>query len=94
MKNFGDSLDLVPIGASYGRGKRTGVYGSFLLACYDNSKDEFRASVVLAQGFLKQILKSVPLAFVQKLFPNQSHILGMRTQKHLMYGLNQQRFGR
>ena len=29
-----DTLDLVPIGASYGRGRRAGIFGTFLLAAY------------------------------------------------------------
>jgi len=30
-----DTLDLVPIGAFYGRGNRTGKFGSFLMASYN-----------------------------------------------------------
>ncbi len=29
-----DTLDLVPIGASYGWGRRAGSYGTFLIAAY------------------------------------------------------------
>lgn len=31
-----DTLDLIPIGAFYGKGRRAGVLGSFLMATYDS----------------------------------------------------------
>lgn len=38
-EGLGDSLDLVIVGADYGTGSRTGYYGSFLFACWDEDTE-------------------------------------------------------
>jgi DNA ligase-1 len=40
MDGCGDSLDLVPIAAWLGKGKRKGHYGAYLLACFDEDDDQ------------------------------------------------------
>ncbi|KAL7934476.1 DNA ligase [Trichoderma chlorosporum] len=59
LSGVGDSLDLVVLGAYHGKGKRTSVYGAFLLACYNASTDTYETVCNIGTGFSEQVLEDL-----------------------------------
>ena len=53
---LGDSLDLVVIGAFFGKGRRTGKYGTLLLAAYNDDEDTFPSICKVGTGFTDEYL--------------------------------------
>ncbi|MCL5290934.1 MAG: ATP-dependent DNA ligase [Actinobacteria bacterium] len=55
-----DTADLVVVGGYYGRGRRAGVYGSLLMACYDDKTDTFKSVTKLGAGLTDKDLAELP----------------------------------
>ncbi len=51
QNELGDSLDLVVIGGFFGKGRRTGMYGTLLLAAYNEDEDVFTSICKVGTGF-------------------------------------------
>ena len=57
--SMGDSVDLVVVGADHGQGKRTGWFGSFLLACWNDDLECFQTVCKVGTGFSDEQFKSI-----------------------------------
>ena len=54
-----DSVDVLVMGAYYGKGKRSGNYGGFLLGVYDADNEEYQTVCKLGTGLTDENLKLV-----------------------------------
>ncbi len=58
-----DTVDLVVVGAFYGRGRRGGKFGALLMAAYNPDKDVFETVCKVGSGFKDEDLDAMPEMF-------------------------------
>ncbi|MEM2637625.1 MAG: ATP-dependent DNA ligase [Candidatus Korarchaeota archaeon] len=58
-----DTVDLVVVGAFYGRGRRGGKYGALLMSTYNPEEDTFETVCKLGSGFDDELLAKLPEIF-------------------------------
>jgi len=63
---LGDSFDVVPVAAWLGKGKRTGVYGAYLLAAYNANTERWETLTQIGTGFSDEVLKALTIRFQPK----------------------------
>jgi len=66
-----DTVDLVVVGAFYGRGRRGGTYGALLMAAYDPDADMFRTVCKVGSGFTDEDLAKLPEMFKDLVVPHK-----------------------
>ncbi|XP_068081953.1 DNA ligase 1 isoform X2 [Anabrus simplex] len=69
LDGMGDSLDVVVLGGYRGQGKRAGLYGGFLLACYDPNAEEFQSLCKIGTGFSDEDLANHTEFFMKHRIP-------------------------
>ncbi|XP_029121739.1 DNA ligase 6 isoform X1 [Elaeis guineensis] len=59
VEGLGDCLDLVPIGAWHGNGRKAGWYSPCLMACYNPDAEEFQSVCRVMSGFSDSFYKEM-----------------------------------
>ena len=59
-KEISDTFDVVIVGAYHGKGKRAGMYGALLCACYNKKEDTFETLCKLGTGLTDEVLADLP----------------------------------
>ncbi|KAK6279822.1 hypothetical protein POUND7_020089 [Theobroma cacao] len=59
VEGLNDSLDLVPIGAWHGNGRKAGWYSPFLMACYNPDTEDFQSVCRVMSGFSDSFYKEM-----------------------------------
>ncbi|KAM7191388.1 DNA ligase 1 [Naviculisporaceae sp. PSN 640] len=89
LSGIGDSLDLVVLGAYHGKGKRTSVYGAFLLACYNPGSDTYETVCNIGTGFsdavLEDLHKELSQIVIDRPKPFYSHSSGGQHQPDVWF---------
>ncbi|KAF3347484.1 hypothetical protein VD0002_g2282 [Verticillium dahliae] len=89
LAGIGDSLDLVVLGAYHGKGKRTSVYGAFLLACYNPSGEVYETVCNIGTGFseavLEELHKQLSEIVIDRPKPFYSHSAGGQHQPDVWF---------
>jgi DNA ligase-1 len=58
LDGMGDTLDLVPVGAWLGRGKRHGAFGSYLMACYNAATNAYESIACVGTGMSEDEMRN------------------------------------
>lgn len=76
-----DTLDLVVVGALFGKGRRTGRYGALLLSAYDQNSNTFKSVCKVGSGFkdsdLETLFKELQPHMLKNRHPRVSSTLEM-----------------
>mmetsp|Transcript_41747 Transcript_41747/g.163808 ORF Transcript_41747/g.163808 Transcript_41747/m.163808 type:complete len:734 (-) Transcript_41747:733-2934(-) len=81
LEGLTDSLDLVPIAGYYGKGKRTGVFGAFLLACYNPESEQYETTCKIGTGFSEEQLTEF-----SEFYNEKDRIIGGRKSYYVFSG--------